>query len=47
VFDFLKEGSYKHYWSFDNGLKSIGVADGCCSLGVINGVNYCHNEYPQ
>jgi hypothetical protein len=43
VFDFLREGSYKHYWAFDNGLKNMGVSDGCCSLGT----TYCHPEYPQ
>ncbi len=43
VFDFLRSGSYSHYWSFDAGLKSKGVADGCCSLGE----TYCHPEYPQ
>ncbi len=47
AFDFLLRGSYSHYWAFDSGLKSMGVSEGCCSLGVINGVNYCHNEYPQ
>lgn len=46
VFNFLRDGSYNHYWAFDKGLKSKGVTDGCCSLGVIDGVNYCHNEYP-
>ncbi|CAA6824850.1 MAG: Unknown protein [uncultured Sulfurovum sp.] len=43
VFDFLREGSYKHYWAFDKGLKNMGVSDGCCSLGT----SYCHPEYPQ
>ena len=43
VFDFLREGSYKHYWAFDKGLKSMGVSEGCCSLGT----TYCHPEYPQ
>ena len=43
VFDFLREGSYKHYWAFDKGLKNMGVSDGCCSLGT----TYCHPEYPQ
>ncbi|CAA6825420.1 MAG: Unknown protein [uncultured Sulfurovum sp.] len=43
VFDFLREGSYKHYWAFDKGLKSMGVTDGCCSVGA----DYCHPEYPQ
>ena len=47
VFTFLRQGSYNHYWAFDRGLKNRGVSDGCCSLGSLNGVNYCHPEYPQ
>ncbi len=47
VFNFLRDGSYNHYWSFDKGLKNKGVTNGCCSLGVVNGVDYCHPEYPQ
>ena len=47
VFDFLRDGSYNHYWAFDKGLKNKGISDGCCSLGTIDGVNYCHPEYPQ
>jgi len=43
----LIEGSYKHYWAFDNGLKNLGIEDGCCSLDVIDGVDYCHSEYPK
>ena len=43
TFGVLRDGSYSHYWSFDNGLKNMGVADGCCSLGT----EYCHPEYPQ
>jgi len=43
VFNFLRDGSYKHYWAFDKGLKNMGIDDGCCSLGT----NYCHTEYPQ
>lgn len=43
VFDFLRKGSYKHYWAFDKALKNKGVAEGCCSLGK----KYCHPEYPQ
>jgi len=39
----LRDGSYSHYWAFDSGLKSMGVSDGCCSLGT----SYCHPEYPQ
>jgi len=43
AFTFLRDGSYTHYWAFDNGLKNMGVTDGCCSLGS----EYCHPEYPQ
>ena len=43
VFNFLRDGSYNHYWAFDKGLKNKGVSDGCCSLGS----EYCHPEYPQ
>ncbi len=39
----LLSGSYNHYWAFDNGLKNLGVTEGCCSLGAA----YCHPEYPQ
>jgi hypothetical protein len=47
VFNFLREGSYAHYWSFDEGLKNMGVTDGCCSLDDALGYNFCHPEYPQ
>ena len=43
AFNILRDGSYNHYWAFDEGLKNIGVSEGCCSLGDI----YCHPEYPQ
>jgi hypothetical protein len=43
AFEFLRDGSYSHYWSFDKGLKNMGITDGCCSLGDA----YCHPEYPQ
>ena len=46
-FKVLREGSYNHYWAFDEGLKNMGISDGCCSLGTIDGVNYCHSEYPK
>ena len=47
TFNFLRNGSYTHYWAFDKALKNRGVADGCCALGTIDGVNYCHPEYPS
>lgn len=43
AFEFLRDGSYNHYWAFDKGLKNMGVSDGCCVLGS----TYCHPEYPQ
>jgi len=43
AFNNLRNGSYNHYWAFDAGLKNMGVADGCCSLGT----DFCHPEYPQ
>lgn len=43
IFEMLRAGSYRHYWAFDRGLKAMGVAEGCCSLGT----EYCHPEYPQ
>jgi hypothetical protein len=43
AFEFLRDGSYTHYWSFDKGLKDMGIANGCCSISE----EYCHPEYPQ
>jgi len=43
VFNFLRNGSYTHYWAFDSGLKNMGIDTGCCSLGQ----EWCHPEYPQ
>ena len=42
VFDYLRKGSYNHYWAFDKGLKNKGVSDGCCTWNEL-----CHPEYPQ
>ncbi|KYJ85794.1 DUF2202 domain-containing protein [Sulfurovum riftiae] len=47
VFEFLREGSYSHYWAFDKGLKNMGIAEGCCSIPDALGHFYCHPEYPQ
>jgi len=47
AFTALRDASYNHYWSFDRGLKQIGVTGGCCSLGTVDGIDYCHAEYPQ
>ena len=43
TYNFLRKGSYNHYWAFDRGLQQIGVSNGCCSLGQ----KYCHPEYPK
>jgi len=43
TFEFLRDGSYNHYWAFDKGLKNIGVSEGCCALGD----EWCHPEYPN
>jgi len=42
VFDYLRKGSYNHYWAFDKGLKNRGVSQGCCTWSEL-----CHPEYPQ
>jgi hypothetical protein len=47
AFTSLRDASYNHYWAFDKGLENIGIENGCCSLGTIDGVNYCHVEYPK
>ncbi|WP_296824381.1 DUF2202 domain-containing protein [Sulfurovum sp.] len=47
VFEFLRDGSYNHYWAFDNGLKNMGITEGCCSISDALGHSYCHPEYPQ
>ena len=47
VFNYLRDGSYNHYWAFNKGLTKKGITDGCCTLGTVDGVNYCHPEYPQ
>jgi len=43
IFNFLRDGSYNHYWAFDKGLKDRGVSEGCCGVGE----EYCHPEYPE
>ncbi len=42
VFNYLRDGSYNHYWAFDKGLKNSGLEKGCCTWE-----NLCHDEYPQ
>jgi len=46
VFNFLREGSYSHYGTFDEGLKNMGITDGCCSLSDFEEHHLCHPEYP-
>lgn len=45
TFTILRDDSYTHYWAFDSGLKTLGVFNGCCSLGD----TYCKTaqEYPS
>jgi len=45
TFTSLRNGSITHYNTFDTALKNMGVATGCCSLGTIDGVNFCQT-YP-
>lgn len=47
VFEFLRNGSYNHYWAFDKGLKNMGISEGCCSVPSALGHDFCHPEYPQ
>lgn len=50
VFDFLRTGSYAHYWAFDKGLKDMNIVDGCCSEDIterLDGHDWCHPEYPK
>lgn len=42
TFTSLRNGSYSHYNTFDTALQNTG---GCCSLGTIDGVNFCQT-YP-
>ena len=46
VFNYLRNGSYNHYWAFDEGLKTRGVSDGCCSSAKALGHATCPT-YPQ
>jgi len=45
VFNFLISGSYKHYASFDKGLKDMNVTGGCCEVPDALGYSFCHDEY--
>lgn len=44
-FKILRDGSYKHYWAFDKGLKNMGVAEGCAVLG--DAYAKTQEEYPS
>jgi len=45
TFTGLRNGSYSHYNTFDTALKNMGISTGCCSLGTIDGVDFCQT-YP-
>jgi len=47
AFTNLRSGSYNHYWSFDRGLKNLGVEEGCCALEPALGYEWCHPDFPQ
>lgn len=42
TFTILLDGSYKHYWAFDKGLKNMGFSDGCCFA-----LEFCKPDYPN
>ena len=46
AFDVLRDGSYSHYWSFDKGLKNIGITNGCYFEGDLLLTNK-DGIYPQ
>lgn len=52
AFIYLQKGSYSHYQAFDDGLRKMGINNGCCSvktelLNPNTSSNYiwCHPEY--
>ncbi|MBC8237578.1 MAG: DUF2202 domain-containing protein [Helicobacteraceae bacterium] len=47
TFTSLRNGSYNHYWAFDNVLINKGVTEGCCSVADFDGISFCHPEYPK
>jgi len=49
IFTFLINGSYTHYWAFNDGLENMGVAGGCCAVAPALGYDFCHDEseYPR
>lgn len=46
VFHFLIQGSYKHYWKFNDTLVEMGIVDGCCQMAKDLGHETCPN-YPR
>ena len=54
VFNYLRNGSYNHYWTFNDALKKLndptGLDElaGCCSVEEkLDGFNWCHiDDYP-
>ena len=46
AFNTLRDGSYTHYWSFDKGLKNIGITNGCYYEGDMLLTNK-EGVYPQ
>lgn len=46
VFNFLRKGSYKHYWAFNDALVGMGVEDGCCQMAKDLGHTTCP-AYPR
>lgn len=50
IFEFLREGSYKHYWEFDSALKQMGVDQGCCAVEPLSDYpqyDFCQPDFPN
>jgi hypothetical protein len=45
IYTRLRQGSYNHYWGFDNALINQGVIEGCGSLG--EAYDKTSEEFPQ
>ena len=46
VFNFLLNGSYKHYQQFDKALRDMEVENGCCIVPAALGYDsFCNDEY--
>jgi hypothetical protein len=46
VFNFLIKGSYNHYWTFNDALVGMGIAQGCCEMAKDLGHDSCPT-YPR